>query len=51
MEQTFELTNEKVREIKLASSEAALQAENVGRTVDEIAIGAENSANAIQKNS
>lgn len=45
----FELTNEKVNEIKLASSDAANQAENVGRTVDEIAVGAENSANAIQK--
>ena len=44
----FELTNEKVSEIKTASQAAALQAENIGRTVDEIAVGAENSASAIQ---
>lgn len=48
IEQNFQLTNEKVGEIKSASSAAALQAENIGRTVDEISIGAENSASAIQ---
>lgn len=44
----FQLTNEKVSEIKNASSSAAFQAENIGRTIDEIAVGAENSASAIQ---
>lgn len=48
IETNFELTNEKVNEIKSASQAAALQAENIGRTVDEIAVGAENSASAIQ---
>jgi methyl-accepting chemotaxis protein len=45
---TFELTNQKVNQIKGASSSAAVKALNIGRTVDEIAIGAENSASAIQ---
>ncbi|RXJ02709.1 methyl-accepting chemotaxis protein [Anaerobacillus alkaliphilus] len=44
----FELTNEKVNEIKSASQAASLQAQNIGRTVDEIAVGAESSATAIQ---
>ncbi|MCT8140092.1 methyl-accepting chemotaxis protein [Anaerobacillus sp. CMMVII] len=44
----FQLTNEKVTEIKNASQAAAIQAETIGRTVDEIAVGAENSASAIQ---
>ncbi len=45
---TFELTNEKVNEIKSASQSASLQAQNIGRTVNEIAAGAESSASAIQ---
>lgn len=44
----FQLTNEKVSDIKCASQEAAHQAENIGRTIDEIAVGAENSATSIQ---
>lgn len=48
IETNFKLTNEKVSEIKTSSQAAALQAESIGRTVDEIAVGAENSASAIQ---
>ncbi|WNF37275.1 methyl-accepting chemotaxis protein [Bacillaceae bacterium IKA-2] len=44
----FQLTNEKVDEIKNASSDAAIQAEKIGRTIDEIASGAESSASSIQ---
>lgn len=44
----FQLTNEKVDEIKSASSDAAIQAENIGRAIDEIASGAESSASSIQ---
>ncbi len=47
----FQLTNEKVSNIKCASQEAAHQAENIGRTIDEIAVGAENSATSIQSTS
>lgn len=44
----FQLTSEKVDEIKNASSEAATQAEYIGRSIDEIASGAESSASSIQ---
>lgn len=44
----FALTDEKVKEITEASSAAARQAENIGRTIEEISIGAENSATAGQ---
>lgn len=43
----FQLTNEKVTEITNASTSAAKQAENIGRTIEEIAVGAENSATAV----
>ncbi|OIJ11755.1 methyl-accepting chemotaxis protein [Anaerobacillus alkalilacustris] len=47
--ENFELTNEKVNEIQEASTSAARQSENIGRTVEEISVGAEDSADAIQK--
>ncbi len=43
----FELTNEKVTEITNASTAAAAQAENIGRTIEDIAVGAENSATSV----
>ena len=45
----FQLTNEKVTEITNASTSAAKQAENIGRTIEEIAVGAENSATSVTK--
>jgi methyl-accepting chemotaxis protein len=49
IETNFQLTNVKVSNIKNSSQSAAHQAENIGRTVNEIAAGAENSASAIQR--
>ncbi|MDT8860442.1 methyl-accepting chemotaxis protein [Alkalihalobacillus sp. MEB130] len=48
IENNFNNTNEKVREISAASEMAATKSSQIGSTMDEIAKGAENTAYAIQ---
>lgn len=48
IDEHFNVTNERVKEMTAASELAATKAEQIGYTMDEIAKGAENSANAIQ---
>ncbi len=48
IDENFQQTNDKVLEIKDASTAAAEQAENISRTVEEIASGADTSAHAMQ---
>ncbi|WP_442596919.1 methyl-accepting chemotaxis protein [Neobacillus sp. D3-1R] len=48
IEENFSETNDKVITISKESSFAAQQAESIGRTISEIAVGADNSAVAIQ---
>ncbi|AOM81568.1 methyl-accepting chemotaxis protein [Salisediminibacterium beveridgei] len=45
---TFQLTNQRVLDIKEASSEAANQAETISQTVDDISNGAQESSSSIQ---
>ncbi|MBM7704064.1 methyl-accepting chemotaxis protein [Metabacillus iocasae] len=49
--QNFDHTNEGVISISASSSEAAIQAENIARTIDEISKGAEGAAVSIQETS
>lgn len=44
----FEKTTVNVHSLRQASDELSVQAENIGRTTDEIALGAERSAGAVQ---
>lgn len=48
IETNFTETNKKVKEITESSASAAMQSEQIKRTVSEIALGAESSADAIQ---
>ncbi len=48
IEEHFAMTNKQVDEMTIASELAATKAEQIGQTMDEIAKGAESSANAVQ---
>ncbi|MBB5174085.1 methyl-accepting chemotaxis protein [Texcoconibacillus texcoconensis] len=48
IQNNFDKTNEKVEDIKGASDLAARQSETISQTVEQIAIGADNSAHSIQ---